>query len=95
MYTFLLRGNWVKLIKGNQRLVLLCIFPEPHDSSHRGSRALTTSVSSEDLTKCQSDADIDANDIDDGNIDGDVDCSDTNCDDDDGDDDNDYVDYDG
>ena len=26
----------------NQRLVLTCIFPEPHDSSHRGSRALAT-----------------------------------------------------
>ena len=26
----------------NQRLVLLCIFPKPHDSSHRGSRALAT-----------------------------------------------------
>ena len=26
----------------NQRLVLFCIFPEPHDSSHRGSRALAT-----------------------------------------------------
>ena len=26
----------------SQRLVLLCIFPELHDSSHRGSRALAT-----------------------------------------------------
>ena len=26
----------------NQRLVFLCTFPEPHDSSQRGSRALTT-----------------------------------------------------
>ena len=26
----------------NQRPVLTCIFPEPHDSSHRGSRALAT-----------------------------------------------------
>ena len=26
----------------NKRMVLLCIFPEPHDSSHRGSRALAT-----------------------------------------------------
>ena len=30
----------------NQRLVLLWIFPEPHDSSHRGSRALATRLSS-------------------------------------------------
>ena len=79
----------------NQRLVLLCIFPEPPrflPQRITGS-GYEIVVSSEDLTKCQSNADIDANDIDDGNIDGDVDCSDMNCDDDD--DDNDYVDYGG
>ena len=33
----------------NKRLVLLCIFPDPHDSSHRGSRALATRLRVVDL----------------------------------------------
>ena len=37
----------------NQRLVLLCIFPKPHDSSHRGSRTLAARLYTAIIKTCQ------------------------------------------